>query len=650
MVGPVIYTFGSEKQKERFLPRIVDLSDWWCQGFSEPGAGSDLASLRTTARRDADGWVISGQKTWTTMAQYADWIFVLARTNPQAKKQEGISFFLVDMKSPGITVKPIQTIDGGHEVNEVFLDDVRVPADAIVGEENKGWDYAKFLLANERNGIARVGLSKARLDRVRELASIPVYGSGPKIEDPFFRAKLAEVEVELKALEVTQMRVISNRRTAGKPDPASSVLKIKGSEIQQATTDLLMEVVGPYALPYQEPDGDDQRAPGRPGLGGAARSDLFQHAQGLDLRRIERNPAQHHRQGDPGALRQMDFELSPEQEQLRDNVARLMRERYGFEARKGYRASPSGWSDALWRDYADMGLLGAPFAEADGGFGGGAVETMIVMEQFGKALALEPYLQTVVLCGALLKHGASEKQRAELIGAIAAGETRLSFAHAEKQSGFDLHDVGLSAVKDGGGGFVLNGEKTLVGQGDSADKLIVSARVGGARRDREGIGLFLVDANAPGVTRRGYSTQDGQRAAEIAFADVRAAPHDVIGAARRRVSGHRAGGRRNDRRACGRGGRRDVGSADDDGRISQDAQAVRRRDRLVPGAAAPRRRHDGRARTGAQHDVSGGDDGGRERCRRARQGDVGGEGADRPLGQVHRPAGGADARRHRDDI
>jgi len=254
MVGPVIYTFGSQKQKERFLPPIADLREWWCQGFSEPGAGSDLASLRTSARRDGGSWVISGQKTWTTMAQYADWIFVLARTNAQVKKQEGISFFLADMKSPGITVRPIQTIDGGHEVNEVFFDDVRIPSDAIVGEENKGWDYAKFLLANERNGIARVGVSKARLDRVRELASLAVYGSGPKIDDPFFRAKLAEVEVELRALEVTQMRVISNRRTAGKPDPASSVLKIKGSEIQQATTELLMEVVGPYALPYQDSD------------------------------------------------------------------------------------------------------------------------------------------------------------------------------------------------------------------------------------------------------------------------------------------------------------------------------------------------------------------------------------------------------------
>jgi pimeloyl-CoA dehydrogenase small subunit len=225
----------------------------------------------------------------------------------------------------------------------------------------------------------------------------------------------------------------------------------------------------------------------------------------------------------------MDFELSPEQEQLRDNVVRLMKDRYGFEARKTYRAAREGWSKALWGDYAKMGLLGAPFAESDGGFGGGAVETMIVMEEFGKALALEPYLQTVVLCGALVKHAASDKQRADLIGAIAAGELRLSFAHMEKQSGFDLHDVSLTAVKDGDS-FVLKGEKTLVGHGDSADRLIVSARVSGERRDRDGIGLFLVDADASGVSRRGYPTQDGQRAAEISFTDVRVAPQDVLGA------------------------------------------------------------------------------------------------------------------------
>ena len=252
MVGPVIYTFGSQAQKERFLPRIVDLRDWWCQGFSEPGAGSDLAGLRTTAKRDGDAWIIEGQKTWTTLAQHADWIFVLARTDASVKKQEGISFFLVDMKSPGVTVRPIQTIDGGHEVNEVFFDAVRVPLENLVGEENKGWDYAKFLLGNERNGIARVGISKARIARIRELASLSTYGGQPKMADPLFRMKLAAVEVELKALEMTQMRVIaSGKAEKGKPNPASSVLKIKGSELQQATTELLMDVVGPYALPFE---------------------------------------------------------------------------------------------------------------------------------------------------------------------------------------------------------------------------------------------------------------------------------------------------------------------------------------------------------------------------------------------------------------
>jgi len=263
MVGPVIYTFGSQAQKERYLARIIDLRDWWCQGFSEPGAGSDLAGLRTKAERDGDAWVINGQKTWTTLAQYADWIFVLARTDPAVKKQEGISFFLCDMKTPGVTVRPIQTIDGGYEVNEVFFDNVRIPSENIVGEINKGWDYAKFLLSNERNGIARVGVSKARLAKVRRLASLTVYGDKPKMADPLFRMKLAAAEVELKALEMTQMRVIAASRGAakGKPNPMSSVLKVKGSELQQTTTELLMDVVGPYALPYQPEQGDRWNEP-----------------------------------------------------------------------------------------------------------------------------------------------------------------------------------------------------------------------------------------------------------------------------------------------------------------------------------------------------------------------------------------------------
>lgn len=256
MVGPVIYTFGSQAQKERFLPRIADLSDWWCQGFSEPGAGSDLAGLKTRAVRDGDHWVIDGQKAWTTLGQHADWIFVLARTDPAAKKQEGISFLLVDMKSPGVTLVPTRTVDGGWEINEVFFDAVRVPADQLVGEENKGWDYAKFLLTNERNGQARVGLAKARLRRIRGLLDHPGDGSDPVATSSTLRRRLAELEVEMRALEMTQMRVVAAERGDGKPDPASSILKIRGSELQQATSELLMDVMGPAAVVRHGEDAD----------------------------------------------------------------------------------------------------------------------------------------------------------------------------------------------------------------------------------------------------------------------------------------------------------------------------------------------------------------------------------------------------------
>ena len=266
--GPVRALFGSEEHKRHFLPRIANLDDWWCQGFSEPGAGSDLAGLKTHAVREGDEYVVNGQKTWTTLGQHADWIFNLVRTDTGAKKQEGITFLLIDMNTPGITVRPIQTIDGGHEVNEVFFDDVRVPVGNRVGEENRGWDYAKFLLGNERTNIARVGVSKQRIRRLKELAALERVGDVPILENPRFRERLAAVEIELKALEMTQLRVVAGERTRekGKPDPASSILKLKGSEIQQATTELLMEVVGPYALPYAAEE-DDVEGSNEPPIG-----------------------------------------------------------------------------------------------------------------------------------------------------------------------------------------------------------------------------------------------------------------------------------------------------------------------------------------------------------------------------------------------
>src|ERR1700674_2960965 len=239
MIGPVLIQFGSDDQKRRFLRRAADLDDWWCQGFSEPGAGSDLAALKTAAKREGDEYVVNGQKIWTSTAHEADWCFCLVRTDPQAaKRQEGISFLLIDMTTPGITVRPIISIDGTHHLNEVFFDDVRVPVALRVGEENRGWDVAKFLLGHERTGIARLGKSKERVKFAREMAREMRAGGRPLIEDHEFRRRNAQLETEIKALEITQLRVVSahDRSAEGKPDPLSAVLKVKGTEPLQATS------------------------------------------------------------------------------------------------------------------------------------------------------------------------------------------------------------------------------------------------------------------------------------------------------------------------------------------------------------------------------------------------------------------------------
>jgi alkylation response protein AidB-like acyl-CoA dehydrogenase len=250
MVGPVIYTFGTPEQKAKFLPGILSGDDWWCQGYSEPGAGSDLASLRTKAVRDGDDYIVNGQKTWTTMAQHADWGFFLVRTDADAKAQEGISFLLIDMKSPGVTVRPIITLGGEHEVNEVWLEDVRVPVANRVYEENKGWTCAKFLLAHERTGIAAVARSKRGVEKIKAIARTEQDGDRPLIANPFFKRKISELEIDLTALEFTELRSLAGEAAGKGPGPESSLLKIKGSEIQQRITELALEAVGHYGAPY----------------------------------------------------------------------------------------------------------------------------------------------------------------------------------------------------------------------------------------------------------------------------------------------------------------------------------------------------------------------------------------------------------------
>lgn len=251
MVGPVIYTFGTDEQKQRFLPDILESNVWWCQGYSEPGSGSDLASLKTRADRDGSDYLVNGTKIWTTLAQFSDWIFCLVRTSSDvARRQEGISFLLIDMKTPGVSVKPIITIDGTHEVNEVHFENVRVPIENLIGEEGKGWTYGKVLLQHERTGTAGVAKTKFRLRKLRAQAQQSIRGAAPLNQDRNFMRKIAAVEVELKALEYTELRTLAAVASGNAPGAESSILKLKGTELQQAVDELYVEAAGYYALPY----------------------------------------------------------------------------------------------------------------------------------------------------------------------------------------------------------------------------------------------------------------------------------------------------------------------------------------------------------------------------------------------------------------
>ncbi|GAA6202678.1 acyl-CoA dehydrogenase family protein [Aquicoccus sp. SU-CL01552] len=275
MLAPVLQKFGSKEQQDYYLPRILNGEDWWCQGYSEPGAGSDLASLKTRAVRDGDHYIVNGQKTWTTLGQHANKIFCLVRTDPDVKQQEGISFLLIDMDTPGIEVRPIILLDGTPEVNEVFFNDVKVPVENLVGEENKGWTYAKYLLTHERTNIAGVGFSQAGLDAVKRIARAEMAGGRPLIENPHFAARLARVEIDLMAMSTTNLRIISQAAAGQAPGVESSMLKVKGTIIRQEINDLARRAVGPYAMPFASEAVEGDNAPIGPEYAAPLAADYF---------------------------------------------------------------------------------------------------------------------------------------------------------------------------------------------------------------------------------------------------------------------------------------------------------------------------------------------------------------------------------------
>ena len=277
MLAPVLQKFGSKEQCDHYLPRILDGTDWWCQGYSEPGAGSDLASLKTRAVREGDHYIVNGQKTWTTLGQHANWIFCLVRTDATVKQQEGISFLLIDMDTPGIEVRPIILLDGTHEVNEVWFTDVKVPVENLVGEENKGWTYAKYLLTHERTNIAGVGFSQAGLGAVKRMARAEVSGGKPLIQNPHFAARVAKVEIDLMAMSTTNLRIISKAAVGQAPGVEASMLKVKGTIIRQEINDLARRAAGPYALPFASEAVEGDNAPIGPEYAGPVAAQYFNY-------------------------------------------------------------------------------------------------------------------------------------------------------------------------------------------------------------------------------------------------------------------------------------------------------------------------------------------------------------------------------------
>ncbi len=512
MVAPVIIKFGTQQQIDHYLPRILSGEDWWCQGYSEPGAGSDLASLKTRAVRDGDHYVVNGQKTWTTLGQHANMIFCLVRTDPEAQQQRGISFLLIDMKSPGISVRPIITLDGDHEVNEVFFDNVRVPVENLVGEENQGWTCAKYLLTHERTGLAGIGSSKAVLAHLKRIAMKEVCDGKPMLEDPLFRAQVAEVEMQLMAVEMSTLRILAAAKEGGVPGAESSILKIKGTEIRQAITHLLRKVIGPYALPFLEEElqldyeGELLHADYSASLAG----DYF------NMRKLSIFGGS------------MDFKLTEEQQMLQDTAARLVRDAYPFEQREKFSESELGFSAEFWSQLGELGLTAVPFSEEIGGFGGSGVETMLVMTELGRGLTLEPYLQSVILAGGLINQLGSDAQKQDLLPQVAAGSLQLAVAFDEPQSHYNLNDVQTRAEAVDGG-YRLSGRKAVVIGGHSAGQIIVSARTSGDSRDETGISLFLIDPNAQGVSRRVYPTIDGRKGCDLFLDNVQVGAEALLG-------------------------------------------------------------------------------------------------------------------------
>ncbi|MBR0934275.1 acyl-CoA dehydrogenase family protein [Bradyrhizobium jicamae] len=510
LVGPVICSFGSDAQRARYLPPIRNGTEYWSQGFSEPNSGSDLASLRTRAVRDNDGYVISGQKIWTSQSMDADMCFVLARTDPTVKPQRGISFFLVSLRSPGVTVRPIRSIDEGESLCEVFFDNVRVPADSIVGEEGKGWDYAKFLLANERTTTAEVPRNKRLLARLKRIATAEQRNGQTLIDCPVFRYSIAELEIELASLEAGVSRVIDGNAHPLLP----SILKVQGCELMQALQKAQIDALGPRGIVYF-PQGHD-------GPGGAQQPPVPDHARDVVADFLFRRAATIY--GGSNEIQKnivakmLLGETPPTNGAPRDevhamleaSVARFVEKSYSFEQRKSMRLEGAAALLRNWKAFAELGWLGVALPEDCGGLGGGAPMAALVAEQLGRALALEPFLFSAFAISLLFSDVAEQERRDQLISSVLAGDTLFALAHWESIDTDDRTEL-VSCAQRQDDGYLLSGRKAMVFGGQVASAFVLTAHLDGA------VALFLVPRDTSGMNIASYRLVDGQLVVDLEF-------------------------------------------------------------------------------------------------------------------------------------
>ena len=533
LVGPVIYTFGSEAQKQKFLPPIVKGEVYWAQGFSEPNSGSDLASLRTRAVRDGDDYIVNGQKIWTTNAFMSDWIFCLVRTNTEVKAQAGISFLLVPSKAPGVTIRPILSLDEGYSLAEVFLDNVRVPAANLVGEEGKGWTYAKFLLANERTFSAEVPRNKRDIAMLKDIAKRERIGDRSLLEHPSFANRIAQAEIDTLALEGSVLRELSRGHDHSSPLPIPNVLKIRGTELMQTNSELLVEALGPYGTvlyPQQhaKTSDNDPKLPGPSWAPDMTSTFFYRRAATIygGSNEIQRNIIGKTIFSMPEHT--TASELSDDRKLLKESIDRFTERDYTFDTRRKALAKGLESMRASWKTFAEMGWLGAGLPEDVDGLGGSAEDTALVLESFGRALVVEPYLGTAVFAAQLIDKGASQAQRKDMLPGLIAGETIYAVAHDEPPARGQVSWVSTRA-EHRGKGYVLNGKKTLVQGGPLAHAYIVSARTSGANADTDGISLFLVPRETAGLVCQDCRTIDNHQASDIIFEGVAVGEEALLG-------------------------------------------------------------------------------------------------------------------------